>query len=82
MVKNLLLLALVCHVVGSFFFYLDIILIRDQWYSQEYLWIYNSYAFLNIADLGMGWQYAYGFYYAVVTLSGTAYGDLVPLNPT
>ena len=82
MVKNLILLTLVCHTIGSFFFYLDLVLIENQWYPTEDLWIKNSYAYLDIQSLPVGYQYAYGFYYAVITLSGTAYGDLVPLNPT
>lgn len=46
------------------------------------MWITNSYAYLNIIDLPVFFQYSYGFYYAVITLTGTAYGDLTPLNPT
>jgi hypothetical protein len=46
------------------------------------LWVYNSYAYINIIDLPPHFQYFYSFYYAVVTLSGVAYGDLTPLNPT
>lgn len=32
--------------------------------------------------MGTFQRYCYAFYYAVVTLSGTAYGDLTPLNQT
>ena len=82
MVKNLLLLALVCHTIGSFFFYIDLEMIDSGWYTPERRWVQGSYCYQNIVDLPVGWQYAYSFYYAVVTLSGTAYGDLTPLNPT
>lgn len=81
-VKYLILLVLVCHIIGSFFFYLDMELINLGWYEPEQLWIYNSYAHTNIVDLPIIWQYGYSFYYAIITLSGTAYGDLTPLNQT
>lgn len=80
--KHLLLLILVIHVVGSFFFYLDMQLIELNWYSPDMLWVYNSYAYNNIIDLPKLGQYTYAFYFAAVTLSGLAYGDLTPLNPT
>lgn len=80
--KHLILLVMVCHLIGSFFFYLDIKLVQIGWYSQDDLWIYSSYAYGNIVDLPAVWQYAYSFYYAAVTLSGVAYGDLTPLNQT
>ena len=82
MFKNLILLFLVCHTIGSFFFYLDLVLIDRNWYGNDFLWIINSYCYPNIIDLPFVWQYSYSFYYAVVTLTGTAYGDLVPLNQT
>ena len=82
MIKNLVLLTLLCHIIGSFFFFLDIKLIELGWYDNSMLWIKNSYAYLDIQGLPVFYQYCYGFYYAVVTLTGTAYGDLTPLNPT
>ena len=82
LLKHILMLVMVCHLIGSFFFYLDINLIRTAWYSKDYLWVYNSYAYQGIVNLPTSSQYAYSFYYAVVTLSGVAYGDLTPLNPT
>ena len=80
--KHLILLIMVIHFVGSFFFYLDIKLIELGWYPQDMLWVFNSYAYSGIIDLPKYWQYCYSFYYAAVTLSGVAYGDLTPLNPT
>ena len=80
MLKNLILLIIVCNVIGSFFFYLDLVLIDDGWYSHDQLWVYSSYCYPNIIDLPFIDKYTYSFYYAVVTMSGTAYGDLVPLN--
>lgn len=82
MVKNLILLALLCHTIGSFFFYIDVLMIENDWYTPDRRWVQGSYCFNNIIDLPVGWQYAYAFYYAVVTMSGTAYGDLTPLNQT
>lgn len=81
-IKHLLLLILICHLIGSFFFYLDIKLIEMGWYQPEQLWVYNSYAYKEIINLPIPWQYAYSFYYAIITLSGCAYGDLTPLNQT
>ena len=81
-IKHMVMLVMVCHFIGSFFFYLDINLIRTAWYSNDNLWVYNSYAYQGIVNLPTSSQYAYSFYYAVVTLSGVAYGDLTPLNPT
>lgn len=80
--KHMMMLVMVCHFIGSFFFYLDIKLIDLGWYSTDDLWVYGSYAYQGIINLPISSQYAYSFYYAVVTLSGVAYGDLTPLNPT
>lgn len=86
MVKNIILLALVCHIVGSFFYYIDVKMIEKGWYKDNKygytFWIKDAYAYNNIDQLPVFYQYCYGFYYAVVTLTGTAYGDLTPLNPT
>ena len=82
MVKNLILITLLCHTIGSFFFYIDLKMIDAGWYDSSMFWIISSYAYNNIIDLPVFYQYSYGFYYAVITLTGTAYGDLTPLNPT
>ena len=72
-IKHMVMLVMVCHFIN---------LIRTAWYSNDNLWVYNSYAYQGIVNLPTSSQYAYSFYYAVVTLSGVAYGDLTPLNPT
>ena len=84
--KNLFFLAMVCHVFGSLFFLIDIQMIRAGWYSEpdspDGFWTKDSVCYSNINDQDFWIQYSYSFYFIIVTLSGVAYGDLVPLNPT
>ena len=82
MLKNLVLLTFICHTIGSFFFFIDLRLIELKWYPDSMLWVKSSYAYEDILSLPLFYQYSYSFYYAVITLTGTAYGDLTPLNPT
>lgn len=80
-VKNFFLMALLCHVIGSFYFYIDVLMYENGWYQKPELWVFSSYAFADIYDQEFWIQYTYSYYIACVTLSGTAYGDIVPLNP-
>lgn len=79
--KNFIILAIICHIIGSFYFYIDVLLYQNNWYQPAQLWIFNSYAYQNIYGSDFWVQYTYSYYIACVTLSGTAYGDIVPLNP-
>ena len=42
--KNFIILALLCHIIGSFYFYIDVLMYENGWYPQNQLWIFNSYA--------------------------------------
>lgn len=79
--KNFLILATVCHIIGSFYFYIDVLMYKAGWYETSQLWIFSSYAYQNIYTSNFWIQYTYSYYVTCVTLSGTAYGDIVPLNP-
>lgn len=79
--KNFLILATVCHIIGSFYFYIDVLMYESGWYGTSQLWIFSSYAYPNIYTSDFWIQYTYSYYIACVTLSGTAYGDIIPLNP-
>jgi hypothetical protein len=80
--KHVLLLVLLCHMIGSFFFYIDVLLISWNWYPENMLWVHRAPAYDGIYNLTTVGRYCYSFYFAIVTLSGEAYGDITPLNPT
>ena len=52
--KNFLILATVCHIIGSFYFYIDVLMYESGWYGKSQLWIFSSYAFPNMYSL---WWY-------------------------
>ncbi len=79
--KNFIILATLCHIIGSFYFYIDVLMYNNGWYTTDQLWIFNSYAWSPIYTSDFWIQYTYSYYVACVTLSGTAYGDILPLNP-
>jgi len=79
--KNFVILAVISHLIGSFYFYIDVLMYQNNWYGTNQLWIFNSYAYSNIYTSDFWIQYTYSYYVACVTLSGTAYGDIIPLNP-
>ena len=80
-IKNFIILALLSHIIGSFYFYIDVIMYEEGWFQTNQLWVFSAYAYQNIYTSDFSIQYTYAYYVACVTLSGTAYGDIVPLNP-
>ena len=80
--KNIVFLALICHIVGCFAYLLDYNLLMQNYYNDySVYWLINSYAYPNILYEPFWVRYTYSFYYSTSILSGIAYGDLVPLNP-
>ena len=79
--KNFIILAMLSHFIGSFYFYIDVLMYQNNWYTTDNLWIFSSYAYPGIYTSDFWIQYTYSYYVACVTLSGIAYGDILPLNP-
>jgi hypothetical protein len=82
--KNIIFLALISHIVGSFAYLLDYNLLMENYYpdyAEDAYWLTSSYAYANIIDEPFWVRYSYSFYYAISILSGIAYGDLTPQNP-
>ena len=80
--KNIVFLALLCHIVGCFAYLIDYKLLMQNYYNDySVYWLINSYAYHNILYEPFWVRYTYSFYYSTSILSGIAYGDLVPLNP-
>jgi hypothetical protein len=80
--KNIVFLALLCHVIGCFAYLLDYNLMAEDYYDNPFVyWLLFSYAYQGIYFQPFWVRYTYSFYYSTSILSGIAYGDLVPLNP-
>lgn len=75
-------MALICHIIGCFAYYIDYNLWMENYYDDpDVYWLLASYAYTNILYEPFWVRYTYCFYYSTSILSGIAYGDLVPLNP-
>lgn len=82
--KNIFFLALLCHIMGCFFYLIDYNLIQSGYYDNYgpyAYWLLTSSAYSNIIDQSLWVRYTYCFYFSTSILSGVAYGDLVPQNP-
>jgi hypothetical protein len=82
--KNILFLALLCHIMGCFFYLIDYELMNSGYYDDygaSSYWLLTSQAYSNIINESLWVRYTYCFYFSTSILSGVAYGDLVPQNP-
>lgn len=82
--KNIFFLALLCHIMGCFFYLIDYNLIQSNYYDDygpSAYWLLTSQSYINIIEQSFWVRYTYCFYFSTSILSGVAYGDLVPQNP-
>jgi len=63
----MLFLCLLCHIIGSFFFLIDITLINEGYYPEvgdDAFWLLTSYAYPQILHEDFWIQYVYCFYFS------------------
>jgi hypothetical protein len=85
LVFKLVLLSLIyAHFMAIFFYLLSLHLYNTNHYgpnTPNIVWVYNSWAFTQMAFLSWYNMYAYIMYYGVAVITTIAYGDVTPKNP-
>ena len=72
------------HFMAIFFYIISMQLYNTNYYgpnTPNIVWVYNSWAFYQIAFLTWYRKYSYIMYYGIEFVTTIAYGDITPKNP-
>jgi hypothetical protein len=79
--RLLLIVLLLSHVMGLFFYALDYYIYINGIYAPQFCWLYSSTAYTGIIDQPWSIQYLYSLYWGVNTMTTISYGDIAGNNP-
>lgn len=83
-VKLVIISVYYAHFMGIFFYLVSLHIYNTNHYgpnTPNIVWIYNSWAFYQMAFLPWYQMYAYIMYYSIAVVTTIAYGDITPKNP-
>lgn len=79
--RLLLIVLLLSHVMGLFFYSLDYYIYINGIYAPQYCWLVASTAYTGIIYQDWSIQYLYSLYWGVNTMTTISYGDIAGGNP-
>ena len=72
------------HFMAIFFYRVSLYVYESNFYgpnTPNIVWIYNSWAFYQMAFLPWYQMYSYIMYFSIEVVTTIAYGDITPKNP-
>ena len=84
LIKLILYAYFFAHFMGIFFYRVSLYVYESNFYgpnTPNIVWIYNSWAFYQMAFLPWYQMYSYIMYFSIEVVTTIAYGDITPKNP-